>query len=75
MECFNKSRDNTTNTTNPHFRLINNSEYDISMDKLMIIDYCTPESETAQNEQKNDLFFSDSSNWQQNPNINLTLND
>lgn len=45
---YNEDREDSTNTLRPHFQIKNNSENEISLDKLMIIYYYTPEKEITQ---------------------------
>ncbi len=45
---YNEDREDSTNTLRPHFQIKNNSENEISLNKLMIIYYYTPEKEITQ---------------------------
>ncbi len=45
---YNENRDDSTNTINPRFQIKNNSRSDISLDKLTILYYYTPETEVKQ---------------------------
>ncbi len=45
---YNENRDDSTNTISPRFQIKNNSGSDISLDKLTILYYYTPETEVKQ---------------------------
>ena len=45
---YNENRDDSTNTISPRFQIKNNSGSDISLDKLIILYYYTPETEVKQ---------------------------
>lgn len=45
---YNENRDDSTNTISPRFQIKNNSRSDISLDKLTILYYYTPETEVKQ---------------------------
>ncbi len=45
---YNENREDSTNTLRPHFQIKNNSENEISLDKLTILYYYTPEKEITQ---------------------------
>ena len=45
---YNENREDSTNTISPRFQIKNNSANDISLDKLTILYYYTPEKDVAQ---------------------------